>query len=297
MPDFARRLAASLRIPYVPVLRRTARRPPQKQMENSSRQAANLDGAVAVSGSSPPGPVLLLDDTVDSGWTFTVCAYLLRRAGAEAVHPLALASTENAEVPTTEPEPLSPNTQAVLLLTAPLGDHPSLSLPEYNALALQLRELQQEPAELLANPDFIASLPESPRLAELLGRAALLTETLARWQSLGIWILSRSDPAYPRRLKTRLKLDAPALLYGAGNPAILQDPTAQIIGPRDKLPMDAPALLLLGSGLERASTSPRYAVPLEQGTLAIITAADPQLPYSDALEANCAHLKAALTSS
>ena len=37
------------------------------------------------------GPVLLVDDTVESRWTFTVAACLLRAAGVAAVHPLALA--------------------------------------------------------------------------------------------------------------------------------------------------------------------------------------------------------------
>ncbi len=38
-----------------------------------------------------PGPLLLVDDLVDSGWTLTVAARLLRQAGAPAVLPLALA--------------------------------------------------------------------------------------------------------------------------------------------------------------------------------------------------------------
>lgn len=38
-----------------------------------------------------PGPVLLVDDLVDSGWTVTVAARLLRQAGAPAVLPLVLA--------------------------------------------------------------------------------------------------------------------------------------------------------------------------------------------------------------
>jgi ATP-dependent DNA helicase RecQ len=45
--------------------------------------AAVLDGLA--------GPVLLVDDLVDSGWTMTMVARLLRRAGAPAVLPLALA--------------------------------------------------------------------------------------------------------------------------------------------------------------------------------------------------------------
>jgi len=38
-------------------------------------------------------PVLLVDDIVDSRWTVTECAMVLRRAGSGAVHPLALTST------------------------------------------------------------------------------------------------------------------------------------------------------------------------------------------------------------
>jgi ATP-dependent DNA helicase RecQ len=41
------------------------------------------------------GPVLLVDDFVDTGWTMTVAAKTLREAGAVAVLPLALASAAN----------------------------------------------------------------------------------------------------------------------------------------------------------------------------------------------------------
>ncbi|MFF3313957.1 RecQ family ATP-dependent DNA helicase [Streptomyces sp. NPDC003035] len=40
---------------------------------------------------SADGPVLLVDDVSDSGWTLAVAARLLRRAGAEGVYPLVLA--------------------------------------------------------------------------------------------------------------------------------------------------------------------------------------------------------------
>ena len=42
---------------------------------------------------SAGGPVLLVDDRVESGWTMTVAAKLLREAGAPAVLPLVLAVT------------------------------------------------------------------------------------------------------------------------------------------------------------------------------------------------------------
>lgn len=61
-------------------------------MQNSYKQVKNLDGAFAVEqGLMPSGPVLLVDDMVDSRWTFTVAAALLRRAGCPAVIPMALA--------------------------------------------------------------------------------------------------------------------------------------------------------------------------------------------------------------
>ncbi|MDT7591997.1 MAG: ATP-dependent helicase RecQ, partial [Pseudonocardiales bacterium] len=62
---------------------------------NSAQRLAQVHRRLSV----PPGlelgagPVLLVDDVISSGWTMTVAAMLLRRAGAPAVLPLALAST------------------------------------------------------------------------------------------------------------------------------------------------------------------------------------------------------------
>ncbi len=94
MSDFARRLAAALRLPFVEALCRTDARPEQKTMANSAQQARNLDGALAVVAQArlPSGPVLLVDDVVDSRWTMTVSAWLLRQAGAGRVWPLALST-------------------------------------------------------------------------------------------------------------------------------------------------------------------------------------------------------------
>jgi ATP-dependent DNA helicase RecQ len=39
--------------------------------------------------------VLLVDDTVDSGWTLTVVGWLLRESGAAAVYPFALAKAND----------------------------------------------------------------------------------------------------------------------------------------------------------------------------------------------------------
>ena len=61
-------------------------------MQNSSQQCQNLDGVFEVnSWKGLGGSVLLIDDMVDSRWTFTVVAALLRQAGSGNVFPLALA--------------------------------------------------------------------------------------------------------------------------------------------------------------------------------------------------------------
>ncbi len=91
VPDFARRLAARLGLPFVPVLEKTEDRPEQKTMGNSVQQARNVDGSLGLAAIPvPAGPVLLVDDMVDSRWTLTVAAWLLRRNGGGEVWPVAL---------------------------------------------------------------------------------------------------------------------------------------------------------------------------------------------------------------
>ena len=98
VPSFAKRLAKALGLPFHVVLEKTDNRPAQKMMANSHKQAANLDGSLAVTTDEmPSGPVLLVDDMVDSRWTLTVAAYLLTSTGSGPVYPLALASTANSD--------------------------------------------------------------------------------------------------------------------------------------------------------------------------------------------------------
>jgi ATP-dependent DNA helicase RecQ len=94
VPDFARRLATALRLPFHEVLEKTCDRPEQKTMANGTQQARNVDGSLAIrTAKLPQGPVLLVDDMVDSRWTMTVAAWLLRTNGGAEVYPLALALT------------------------------------------------------------------------------------------------------------------------------------------------------------------------------------------------------------
>jgi ATP-dependent DNA helicase RecQ len=96
VPDFARRLALELALPFREAMVKTGSRPEQKTMANSTQQARNVDGSLAVIDERLlAGPVLLVDDMVDSRWTLTVAAWLLRSRGTGEVWPLALATTGN----------------------------------------------------------------------------------------------------------------------------------------------------------------------------------------------------------
>ncbi len=91
--DFARRLAAKLSIPFIDAVVKAKTNQPQKSQQNRFHQCRNLDGAFAIHQPVPNGPVLLVDDIVDSGWTLTVIAALLQQAGSGVVFPVALASS------------------------------------------------------------------------------------------------------------------------------------------------------------------------------------------------------------
>lgn len=139
---------------------------------------------------------------------------------------------------------LSPNTQAILLLTAPLivgkGTSASdlLSTGEYKRLARFLWERKRQPADLL-NPEGDSLLREcqplidSSRLKRLLERGFLLSQAMERWQARAIWVVSRADDSYPKRLRTHLKEDAPPVLYGCGETGLLDSGGLAVVGSRN----------------------------------------------------------------
>ena len=91
VPDFASRLATALHLPFHSALERAEARPEQKTMANSTQQARNVDGSLAIClDPLPDTPALLVDDMADSRWTLTVATWLLRSHGSGLVRPLAL---------------------------------------------------------------------------------------------------------------------------------------------------------------------------------------------------------------
>jgi len=139
---------------------------------------------------------------------------------------------------------LQPDTQAILLLCAGFGQSRQvepmpLSLSEYNTLARKLHQDNLRPADLLTTEGkdwvfhHINTDLNPQRIIQLLERGAMLAVAVENWTSKGLWILSRSDDAYPQRLKQKLKHLAPPILYGVGNQNLLSAGGLAVVGSRD----------------------------------------------------------------
>ena len=94
VPDFAERLAKKLNLSFRMAIEKTTSRPEQSTLNNSFQQARNIDGSLSpIAEKILPGPVLLVDDVVMSGWTLTISSWLLRKNGSGEVWPIALAQS------------------------------------------------------------------------------------------------------------------------------------------------------------------------------------------------------------
>jgi predicted Rossmann fold nucleotide-binding protein DprA/Smf involved in DNA uptake len=137
--------------------------------------------------------------------------------------------------------------QAVLLLTTHLpkaaargvGAPRPLSAAEWGRFALGLKERGLAPEALLAG-DPAALLAgwgdqavTGDRIRALLARGAVLALALERWQRAGLWVLIRSDPEHPERLKRLLKTESPPVLFGCGDRGLLQRGGIAVVGSRD----------------------------------------------------------------
>ena len=144
---------------------------------------------------------------------------------------------------------LSPTAQATLLLTSYFSKASSesakpLTNSEWGRFALWLKEKSTTPADLLVS-DPKALLQgwhdariSAERIIELLNRGHSLALAMEKWQRAGLWVVTRSDPEYPKRLKQRLKTDSPPVLFGCGNKALLNTGGLAVIGSRNASEVD-----------------------------------------------------------
>lgn len=95
--EFAEKLAKELGLKYYPIIEKTKDTPEQKTMQNSNMQLSNIYDSFSLKGSCPSGPVILVDDMVDSRWTFTVIGAMLRENGSGNIYPFALSTTAGGD--------------------------------------------------------------------------------------------------------------------------------------------------------------------------------------------------------
>lgn len=141
-------------------------------------------------------------------------------------------------------KPLSRDTEAVLLLCGRFGGEKQepfkpLSAREYGEFARWLNGQSLRPSDLLletGRPQLSqvheAKL-ERKRIDFLLSRGTAMALALERWSRGGIWVISRGDAEFPKRLKHHFKHVAPPLLYGAGDRSLLDVGGLAVIGSRD----------------------------------------------------------------
>lgn len=139
---------------------------------------------------------------------------------------------------------LTKDAKAILLLCGRFGKNDAingtrpLSLSEYNLLAGWLVACKARPADLLSDAaiDLLAGAPagiDTDRAKNLLSRGAAMALAVEKWTNNGIWVICRSDAAYPERLKHHLKKQAPPILYGIGEIDLVSRGGLAVVGSRN----------------------------------------------------------------
>lgn len=170
-------------------------------------------------------------------------------------------------------EILSENTKAILMLTNYFNNNElrqikPLTINGYGYFARWLNTYSYQPMDLLNQPkldEILHSWQEiqshdqvknkvkftridqtitditPERIKTLLARGASLSMALERWSSAGVWIIDRGHRLYPSTFKLALKDQAPAVLFGIGNPELLAKPAIGFVGSRNTDELDLSA--------------------------------------------------------
>lgn len=138
---------------------------------------------------------------------------------------------------------LSSSAQATLLLTSQFAKKGEqavkpLTNTEWTRFAFWLKERGRTPGDLLSSdPETLMADWSDPhvdidRVTRLLERGHALGLAMEKWQRAGLWVVTRSDPDYPRLLKQRLRSACPPVLYGCGDKTLLNSGGLAVVGSR-----------------------------------------------------------------
>jgi predicted Rossmann fold nucleotide-binding protein DprA/Smf involved in DNA uptake len=232
-------------------------------------------------------------------------------------------------IPVQEPGAI---TKATLLLTTRFNQSSTgpraLTPSEYHHLAQWLESRGATLGDLMKSNARIILRPYSlsDRLIALLSRAGDAERLIEHCATLGIWVLSERDPAFPGRLRQRLKTACLPLLFGSGLPDLLDHGGICIVGSRDSpeeahkfahsagrragaeelvvissdmrgidreaisaaLVAGGRAICVLSDSLEKAVVSKRYREALSSGRITLVTPFTPDTRFTvaNAMRAN-----------
>jgi predicted Rossmann fold nucleotide-binding protein DprA/Smf involved in DNA uptake len=152
----------------------------------------------------------------------------------------------------------SSDSLAILLLCSRLGlsgeaTIASLTLREWNQLVKKLQAASLRPGNLFdlnaeeMQSQLYLSSEEVQRFIQLFNRLDQLSTELERFAQLGIRVLTRTDPDYPKRYLLRLKESAPPVLFYAGEPALLGQPGIAVVGSRRLDPVGQECAAYIGN--------------------------------------------------
>jgi len=135
---------------------------------------------------------------------------------------------------------LTNDAKAVVALTTRLGERkrPTLTALKWHQFANALKDLGRSPADVFSHgfdPSGVPGVdPElAARIETLLKDGASTTLEVDELSRKGIWTLTIADDTYPRSMIERLGDQAPPVLFGCGDAALMSTPGIGVVGSRD----------------------------------------------------------------
>lgn len=130
---------------------------------------------------------------------------------------------------------LTDDEKAIITLTTRLGNkaRPSLSTGLWHSIAQGLHDEGLKPSDLFSRRLPHLSDEERDRISVLLDDAASVLVAADALANRGIWLRTIASADYPPLLRDRLGSQAPPVIFGVGDTALLADPDVGIIGSRE----------------------------------------------------------------
>ena len=119
------------------------------------------------------------------------------------------------------------------------AEYNPLTPTEWGRFARWMRDQSVAPGELLVSnrQDLLRGYQDEKismeRIENLISRGATLALSIEKWSRAGLWVITRSDSAYPMKLEDRLGHNSPPVLFGSGDKNLLNVKAIAAVGSRN----------------------------------------------------------------